>query len=49
MRGLSSQLIWYTFLAIVAYLLLTRWKGANALLGTGFGGYARIVKSLQGR
>lgn len=46
---LGSQGIWYTFLLVMAYLLLTRWKGANALLGTGVGGYARIVRSLQGR
>jgi hypothetical protein len=49
MKILSSQLIWYTFLAILAYLVLTRWKGANTLLGTTFSGYARGVKVLQGR
>jgi hypothetical protein len=46
---LSSNLIWYTFLAVLAYLVLTRWKGANTLLGTAFGGYAKGVKALQGR
>lgn len=49
MRGLSSQVIWYTFLAVTAYLLLTRWRGANKLLGTTLGGYAGVVKVLQGR
>lgn len=49
MKILSSQLIWYTFLAILAYLLLTRWRGANTLLGTAFSGYARGVRVLQGR
>jgi len=49
MKILGSQLIWYTFLAITTYLILTRWKGANALLGTGAAGYVRIVKTLQGR
>lgn len=46
---LPSKLIWYTFLAILAYLLLTRWRGANTLLGTAFSGYARGVRVLQGR
>lgn len=42
-------LIWYTFLAILAYLILTRWSGANALLKTSFGGYTSAVRALQGR
>ncbi len=46
---LPSKLLWYTFLAVLAYLLLTRWRGANKLLGTAFGGYARGVRVLQGR
>ncbi|MCC7134046.1 MAG: hypothetical protein IT352_15420 [Gemmatimonadales bacterium] len=49
MNFLSSKVIWYTFLAILAYLVLTRWRGANTLLGTGFSGYARAVRVLQGR
>lgn len=49
MKMLSSNLIWYTFLAVLSYLVLTRWKGANTLLGTAFSGYARGVKVLQGR
>ena len=49
MKILSSNLIWYTFLAVLAYLVLTRWRGANTLLGTAFSGYARGVKVLQGR
>ncbi len=46
---LASKVIFYTFAAIVVYLLLVRWRGANALLGTGFGGYVKAVKALQGR
>lgn len=42
-------LIWYTFLAVLAYLVLTRWSGANALLKTSFGGYIGAVRALQGR
>jgi len=42
-------LIWYTFLAILTYLILTRYRGANALLKTSFGGYVGAVKALQGR
>ncbi len=49
MKLLSSNLLWYTFLAVLAYLVLTRWKGANSLLGTAFSGYAKGVKVLQGR
>lgn len=46
---MGNRLIWYTFLAVVIYLVLTRWKGANALLGTGVGGYVKAVRALQGR
>lgn len=46
---LASKLLFYTFAAIAAYLLLVHWRGANALLGTGFSGYVKGVKALQGR
>lgn len=46
---LGQEVIWYTFLLVLGYLLLTRWKGANALLGTVFSGYRGSVKVLQGR
>lgn len=46
---MGTKVIWYTFLAIVVYLLLTRWQGANALLQSGTGGYVNIVRALQGR
>lgn len=46
---LPGMVIWYTFLAVLAYLLLTNWRGANALLGSSLGGYATIVRTLQGR
>lgn len=46
---MPRMVVWYTFLAIVAYLLLTNYKGANALLRTGTTGYAVIVQTLQGR
>lgn len=49
MGGLPRMVIWYTFLAVVAYLLLAHYRGANALLGTGLTGYAGIVRELQGR
>lgn len=46
---MPDRLMWYTFLAVSIYLVLTRWRGANALLGTSVGGYVRAVKALQGR
>lgn len=46
---MPKLLIWYTFLAILVYLILTRYTGANALLKTSFGGYVGAVKALQGR
>lgn len=45
----ANLIIWYSFLAILAYLVLTRWSGANALLRTTFGGAAGYVEALQGR
>lgn len=46
---MGGRIIWYTFAAIVVYLTLTRWQGANALLKTGTGGYVGAVRALQGR
>jgi hypothetical protein len=45
----ADKIVWYTFAAVVIYLLLTHFKGANALLKTGFTGYAVAVQTLQGR
>ncbi len=45
----GNLVIWYTFLAILAYLILTRWSGANELLKTSVGGYVGAVRALQGR
>ena len=45
----ANLVVWYSFLAILAYLILTRWSGANALLGTTFGGARAYVEALQGR
>lgn len=46
---MANRFMWYTFVAISIYLVLTRWRGANALLSTSVGGYVRGVKALQGR
>lgn len=46
---MGNSIVWYTFLAVVAYLVLTRWRGANALLQTSVKGYAGAVRALQGR
>lgn len=43
------MLFYYTFVLVAIYLVLTNWKGANKLLGTGIGGYATSVEVLQGR
>lgn len=42
---------WLTiiFVLIFAYLVLTHWTGANALLTTGTTGGGAIIKDLQGR
>jgi len=46
---MPSRIVWYTFVAVVVYLVLTRWIAANALLGTSVKGYAGAVRALQGR
>jgi hypothetical protein len=34
---------------ILVYLILTNWKGTNAILSTTFAGTAGLAKTLQGR
>lgn len=46
---MGNRIVWYTFLAVSIYLVLARWRGANALLGTSVRGYAGAVRALQGR
>jgi len=36
-------------LLIAFFLIVTNWKGANAILTTAFGGTATLTKTLQGR
>lgn len=47
MKG--QDLIFFMFVLILGYLLLSNWKGANALLSSGLGGVGSLVKTLQGR
>ncbi len=47
MKG--QDFIYFVFLLILGYLLLSNWKGANALLTSGVGGSVAFVKTLQGR
>lgn len=49
MRFTADKIIQLTFYAVIAYLVLIHYKGANALAGTFFGGYAGAVTALQGR
>lgn len=46
---MGNRIIWYTFLSVAIYLTLTKWRGANTLLGTSVKGYAGAVRALQGR
>lgn len=47
MRG--QDWIFFIFVLILGYLVLTNWKGANALISTSAGGFNSLVKTLQGR
>lgn len=49
MRLTVDKVIQITFYAVIAYLVLVHSKGANRLLESTFGGYAKSVKALQGR
>lgn len=45
----GQDFIYFVFVLILAYLVFTNWKGANALLTSGVGGSVAFVKTLQGR
>lgn len=47
MKG--SGLLFYTFVAIVVYLVLAKPAGSIGLLSTAFRGYQGSVATLQGR
>lgn len=44
-----SRILYYTFLLVALFLVLTRWQGANALLRGGRDLYVSSVGVLQGR
>lgn len=46
---MGRQWMYYTFVLILAFLVLTRWEGLNKLLGTGGNVYLKSVGVLQGR
>ena len=48
MKGNAQLIIWYSALAILAGIILRDWKGANAILGTFFGGATGYVRALRG-
>ena len=37
------------FSLVALYLVLTNWMGTTSIIGAGTGGYANIVRTLQGR
>lgn len=45
----GQDFIYFVFILILGYLLLSNWKGANALLTSGISGSTAFVKTLQGR
>lgn len=44
-----QRILWYTFALVALFLVLSRYDAANALLRSGFTGYAQAVGVLQGR
>ena len=44
-----NRILWYTFALIALFLVLSRYREANTLLGTGFRGYGTATGILQGR
>jgi len=47
MKG--QDIIYFMFILILGYLVLTNWKGAQVLLTSAFGGVIGTTKVLQGR
>lgn len=45
----GQDLIYFMFILILGFLVLSNWKGANALLTSSLGGVGSLVKTLQGR
>ena len=48
-KGSIGDIIWGMGILILAYLVFTNWRGANALLTSTFQGTAGLAKTLQGR
>jgi len=46
---MGNRVLWYTFALVALFLVLSRFDAANALLQSGFRGYATSVGILQGR
>lgn len=49
MKLTIDKVLQITFYAVIAYLILVHNRGANRLLQSTFGGYAKGVRALQGR
>lgn len=44
-----QDVVYFVFLLILAYLVLTNWKGANALVVSSASALIQLTKTLQGR
>ena len=49
MRITIEKFAYWTFLAVLAYLVLVHNQGAKGLLGGIFGGWIGVTEALQGR
>lgn len=44
-----QDVVYFMFLLILAYVVLTNWRGANALIVSGASALVQLTKALQGR
>lgn len=49
MKGTSKEVIKITIILVALFLVLTHWRGATSVIGSGFKGWGGIIRDFQGR
>lgn len=48
MKGVTKEFVKLTLVLVALFLIVTHYRGASSVIGTGFKGWGGLVKAFQG-
>lgn len=49
MKSTTKEFVKITIVLVALFLVLTHWRGATSVIGSGFRGWGGIIRDFQGR